>query len=492
MADGRVPVRVKAAYGFGSVAYGASATAAGLFMLFLNQVLGIPASTAGGMILASLVIDAIFDLVIGRWSDRLKSRLGRRHPFMYAAALPTALFFYLLWHSPRNLPLASLVLVMVAIMMATRISVSLYEIASSALTPELTSDFDDRTSLQAWRWLFLLIGLTGSSLLLNEVFLGGAKSGVLFREGYENWSVAIVGVIVASILISALGTQKRVLENPAPPAPSGTLAEQARQIRLTLMNPSLGALILAGVIGGVATGMTANLNVYIWTHVWSLTPRQFGWIAPMTGLGSVVAVVLAPVLGKRFGKKRTMIAIFVASVAMTAGPLFLRLIGVMPPNGSPLILPILMLDAALAATLGIVGYIMAASMTADIVEDAAVRSGARSEGLLYAVQGLIGKFAGGIGAFAAGVMLTIVHFPSHALRGSVDPAIVRHLIEIYLPASVVLNLIAIASLGLYRIDRATHERNLQTLRDAAALAEETHIVESASSGEAPTPSFRPL
>ncbi|HEY1881284.1 MAG TPA: MFS transporter, partial [Caulobacteraceae bacterium] len=225
-----MPIRVKAAYGFGSVAYGASATAAGLFMLFLNQVVGIPAATAGAMILASLVIDAIFDLVIGRWSDRLKSRLGRRHPFMYAAALPTALFFYLLWHPPRDLPLASLVLVMVAIMMATRISISLYEIASSALTPELTSDFDDRTSLQAWRWLFLLIGLTGSSLLLNEVFLGGARSGVLYREGYENWSVAIVGVIVASILLSALGTQKRVLENPAPPAPSGTLREQARQI----------------------------------------------------------------------------------------------------------------------------------------------------------------------------------------------------------------------------------------------------------------------
>jgi Na+/melibiose symporter-like transporter len=163
----------------------------------------------------------------------------------------------------------------------------------------------------------------------------------------------------------------------------------------------------------------------------------------------------------------------------------------MPPNGSPLILPILMLDAALAATLGIVGYILAASMTADIVEDAAVRSGARSEGLLYAVQGLIGKFAGGFGAFTAGLMLTAVHFPTHALRGSVDPAIVRHLIEIYLPASLVLNLIAIASLGLYRIDRATHERNLQTLR-AAALAEEAHVVEAASSGEAPAPSFRPL
>jgi glycoside/pentoside/hexuronide:cation symporter, GPH family len=242
----------------------------------------------------------------------------------------------------------------------------------------------------------------------------------------------------------------------------------------------------------VATGLTANLNIYIWTHVWNLTPRQYGLLAPTTALGSVAAVVLAPALGKRFGKKRTMISIFVASAAMSAGPLFLRLIGVMPPNDSPWILPILMLDAALAAMLGVVGYILAASMTADVVEDAAVRSGARSEGLLYAVQGLIGKFAGGIGAFAAGMLIFAVHFPTHALRGSVDPVIVRHLIEIYLPASLVLNLIAIASLGLYRIDRAAHERNLATLRVSAALAEEAQVVEAASSGEGPAPSFRPL
>ena len=121
-----------------------------------------------------------------------------------------------------------------------------------------------------------------------------------------------------------------------------------------------------------------------------------------------------------------------------------------------------------------------------------MRSGARSEGLLYAVRGLVAKFAGGIGAFNAGVLLTLVHFPAHAARGTVDPAIVRHLVLFYLPVVVGLNLTAIAALGLYRIDRKTHERNLQTLGDAAAVGMEAHIVEAVGAGEAASPTIRPM
>ncbi|MGH7024569.1 MAG: MFS transporter [Caulobacteraceae bacterium] len=492
--EGRVDIGVKAAYGFGSVAFGAAASGAGLLPLFLNQVLGIPPLIVGTMIMASLALDAVFDLIVGRWSDGVRTRWGRRHPFMYASAIPTAIFFFLLWNPPRAVTAWSLVVFMVVVMMATRLSVSLYEIASNALTPELTADFDERTSLQSWRWFFGLVGGAGASLLLNVVFLGGAhnRAGVLYREGYQHWSVVAAAIILVSILVSALGTHRRIVQSPVPVRRSGRAADQWREIRLTLMNRSLGALMLGGLVGGVAQGTTTALNVYLYTHVWDLTPRQFGWLAPMLAVGSVLAVAIVPRVGRRFGKKRAMIGLFLVSVAMSAGPLFLRLIGVMPPNGSPWILPILALDNIVTAALGVMGFILAGSMTADIVEDAAVRSGARSEGLLYAVRGLVAKFAGGIGAFNAGVLLTLVHFPAHAARGTVDPVIVRHLVLFYLPVTVALNLTAIAALGLYRIDRKTHERNLATLGEAAAVGMEAHIVEAVGAGEAASPTIRPM
>jgi len=466
----RLPLGAKASFGFGSIAFGVTQVGAGMAPVFLNQVLGIPALTVGVVIMASLMLDVVLDLVIGRWSDRTRTRWGRRHPFMYASAVPAAVLFFLVWNPPMALSGPSLVAFLVLMIMATRIAVTLYEIPSNALTPELTADFDERTVLQAWRWLFGVVGAVGASLLLNEEFLGGAHAGVLYRQGYAHWAAVAAGLILVSILVSALGTQRRIATLPSPPRRTASLRDQAREIRLTLMNRSLAALLLGSVIGGIATGLKTALDVYFFTHVWSLTPAQYGWLAPAVAVGSVLAVLAAPGFGRRFGKKQAMISLFVASTALTAGPLFLRLLGLMPPNGSPWILPILGLDTLAASTLGLVGYILAGSMSADLVEDAAVKSGARSEGLLYAVNGLAAKFTAGLGAFAAGVLLTLVHFPTHAARGTVATDVVRHLVELYLPVSVALNLGAIACLGLYRIDRNTHQRNLDALRDAG-LAE---------------------
>jgi Na+/melibiose symporter-like transporter len=260
-----------------------------------------------------------------------------------------------------------------------------------------------------------------------------------------------------------------------------------REIRLTLTNPSLIALMLGGILGGVGGGVREGLSIYLYTHFWSLDPSQFGLLVPLASVGSILAVFLAPPLARRFGKKPAMIGLFLVSVATAAGPVFLRLIGLMPPNGSPWIMPILIGDGILTATVAVVGFILVGSMVADVVEDAAVKTGVRSEGLLYAANGLLPKFTGGIGAFIAGVILTVVHFPAHAMKGTVSPELMRHLVLIYLPITVIMGLLSIWALSFYRIDRATHERNLETLRDAAATAAASHGVEAIAAGEAAVP-----
>ena len=86
--------------------------------------------------------------------------------------------------------------------------------------------------------------------------------------------------------------------------------------------------------------------------------------------------------------------------------------------------------------------------------------------------------------------MTLVHFPAHAPRGTVDPQVMRHLAIIYLPLSVAFSIVSIAMLGLYRIDRATHVRNLETLREAAATALAAHGVEAIEVGDAAAPVTR--
>ncbi|MGH7024580.1 MAG: MFS transporter [Caulobacteraceae bacterium] len=486
---------IKASYGAGSVAYGAAfaGLSGAVLQIYFNQVLGLPALTVGTAIMISLMLDAVIDPLVGRWSDRARSRWGRRHPFMLASAIPVSLFFVLLWNAPAGLAAGALVLFSFLMMVGTRVSTSFYEIPSNALTPELTPDYDERTTLQSWRWFFGIVGNTAATLLLAEVFLGGPHKGVLYRQGYAQWGALMAAVIFVSILVSVIGTRSRIPHLPqAAPKPAGGARAAWREIRQTLANASLGSLMLSGILGGVGGGITQSLSIYLYSYYWGLEPRAFGLLIPLGAIGSLLAVFLAPPLAKRFGKKPAMIGLFSFSVITAAGPLFLRLVGVMPPNGSPWILPILAIDGIVTTTVAIVGYILVGSMMADVVEDAAAKSGVRSEGLLYAVNGLLPKFTGGIGAFVGGVLLTLVHFPKHAVMGAVDPAIMRHLVIIYLPLSVVLSVVAIAALGLYRIDRKTHERNLRTLEEAAAAAGAAHLVEGVDVGDSAAPVVRPF
>ncbi|HEY5070938.1 MAG TPA: MFS transporter [Caulobacteraceae bacterium] len=488
-------MRTRLGYGFGSVAYGVAfaGLSGAVLQIYLNQVLGLPAILVGTAIMVSLMADAVVDPLIGQLSDKVRTRLGRRHPFMYASAAPVAVFFFLLWNAPRGLEPRMLIAFTLAMMILVRVSISLYEIPSNALTPELTADYDQRTSLQSYRWFFGIIGAAVISLVLNEVFLRTSahnRLGILNRAGYAHFGLLAAAVIFVSILVSTIGTHDRIRYLPQASAHRVTLKGMGAEILGTLSNRSLVSLMLAGILGGVGGGVTQGLSIYLFTHFWDLGPAQFGLLVPLASIGSLIAVFIAPALSRRFGKKRAMIGLFSVSVVTAAGPIFLRLVGLMVANGSPWLMPILIVDGIVTATVAVVGYILVGSMIADVVEDAAVKTGVRSEGLLYAANGLLPKFTGGIGAFIAGLLLTIVHFPAHAMKGSVDPQVMRHLALIYLPVTAGLSVVSIAMLGLYRIDRSTHERNLATLREAAAVALASHGVEAIEAGAAAAPVTR--
>ena len=111
-------------------------------------------------------------------------------------------------------------------------------------------------------------------------------------------------------------------------------------------------------------------------------------------------------------------------------------------------------------------------MVADVVEDVAVRTGVRSEGLLYAANGLVPKITTGMGGLVVALMLEFVHLPvgaEHGVVDVVDPTVMRNLALVSLPAGLVLNLIGVGLLMFYRIDRSSHEANLEALRLAASV-----------------------
>ncbi|MDR3510482.1 MAG: MFS transporter [Caulobacteraceae bacterium] len=461
-------------YGLGATAAGVAyaALSGAVLQYYLNQVMRLPAILVGTAIMISLAADAVVDPLLGQWSDNFRSRWGRRHPFMYASAILASASFYGLWHAPQSLSGLGLLAYVLLLLVLVRISVSLFDVPNNALAPELAPDYDQRTVLSSFRFFFFVFGLASMSYLLNGVFLRKDAThplGLLNREGYAQFGLVGALVILATILASSLGTHDRIPHLHRPPQRHVTLAQTFGEIIATLTNPSLVALLVAGVVGGAAAGMQGGLDYYFYTHLWGLAPGQLAALLPVASLGSVIAVFAAPPLSRRFGKKRTMIGLFSGSTLAGLTPMSLRLFDLMPPNGAPLTFAILLLTAVVVGTLAIMGYIIIASMVADVVEDNAVRTGVRSEGLLFATNGLVPKFTAGIGAFFAGLLVTLVHFPTHAVQGSVPAELMRRLILLYLPTYAVLVAASIAVLALYRIDRHTHEHNLERLKEMATL-----------------------
>ena len=119
---------VRLTYGFGAVAYGIKDNGFAYFLLlFYGTVVGLEPALAGTALLIALIFDAFSDPIVGYWSDNTRSRWGRRHPFMYAAAIPVALCYSLLWQPPDwDDGALFLYLVVLAVLIRTLITCLLY------------------------------------------------------------------------------------------------------------------------------------------------------------------------------------------------------------------------------------------------------------------------------------------------------------------------------------------------------------------------------
>ena len=147
--------RTKFYYGFGSISFGIKNNGFSYFVLFVySSVLGLPAWMTGLALNLVLIADAITDPLVGYYSDRTRSRWGRRHPFMYAAALPVAITYYFLWTPPESLTDWQLFSYLLVCAIIIRVFITFYEVPSVSLGPELTDNYVERTSLMSFRYFF--------------------------------------------------------------------------------------------------------------------------------------------------------------------------------------------------------------------------------------------------------------------------------------------------------------------------------------------------
>ena len=459
----REPVRrrTKLAFGFGQLAEGVKNASFNLFLLFFyNQVLGLSGTLAGLALFIATSFDAVTDPLAGSLSDRLRHRWGRRHPFMYAAALPLGVTFGLLF-SPPDLGETGLFVWLTAFAIAVRASMTLFHVPHMALGAELSDDYQERTVIAAIRTAFSLAGLVWVAGAAWLYFFAPTEShpiGQLDGSAYPAFGWCFAVVMTVTILVSAWGTHDQIPHLPEPPphAARFTAARFASDYRDALCNPSFRAFFLGVTVFYVMRGLQEVLGVHMFTYFWRLDAGQIFDVAIAAIPGLILGVPFWTRASARFDKRPAFLAGISGYSVLILGPPVAQLLGVFPPPESNAYLGLLLAASLGSAFCASSGLVLSGSMMADIADEHELATGERQEGVFFAALAFAAKSTSGLGTFLAGFALDWIEFPTQADPAHVPEATARSLGVLYGPGIGILAVVAIAILARYRLDRAAH------------------------------------
>jgi len=469
----KISLRTKIFYGVGAIANGVNSNAFNYFMLFFySQVVGVEGALIGLAMLVMMMADAVSDPIIGHLSDNWRSKMGRRHPFMYFSAVPVAICFYLLFVPPTEYGQSVTIAYFLVVAIATRTFITMFEIPSSSLVPEFTDDYDERTSILSFRYFFGWWGGLTIAVLAYKIFFASTDEfldGRLNPESWVNYGIFGASIIFISILASSLGTHSEI--------PHLKKATEARDFKHifgdmfeSLSNRSFLIIFASAVVGAMASGINAALVLYFNTYFWELTSSEIGTLNFVYYFSAVTALFLAPRVTRRREKQHVAVIVYLVAALLLPLPIILRLLGVFVSNDSEWLLPLLMLHGYLDVTIFIMATILIASMIADIVEDSQKTTGRRSEGLFFAGQSFAQKVVHGFGIFATGIILSIINFPKDVAPGEVPQEILNNLGYIYVPLVIAFYCGAVLILSRYKITRAIHTANVEQVSKEAKKA----------------------
>lgn len=425
-----LPHGVRWSFGLGQMAEGIKNSSFSAFLLFYyNQVLGLPADSAGLAIAISLIFDAVTDPMVGTISDRWRSPLGRRHPFMYASALPLAVSFYFLF-APASFATnggdAPLFAWMLTFTILTRGAMTLYHVPHLALGAELSQDYDERTTLVAIRQILSVSGyliVYGLGFGLFFAPTSEFQNGQLNDAAYPPFALVLAVISCITIFISGWGTRSRIPYLPKPPAATNKvrLSDIFSEAVATLKNHSFRWLMLGYIIIVTAYGLGTASQLYMFTFFWELSRFQILTVMLMGPAGSIFGYMVATRLFARLDKRNAMLLGGIGWMLLHAFPVILFLIGLTPEKGS----------WAVAATLSAIYLILGAAFAqlvvgvstsmADIADEYELEVGRRQEGVLFAAVSFAGKCMGALGSLLAGLMLTLISWPTgEAIKTSAD------------------------------------------------------------------------
>jgi GPH family glycoside/pentoside/hexuronide:cation symporter len=478
-----VSTSLKLRYAMGGTAEGATSWAFNGFNFVIYTIIfGMPGTLVGPAVFLSIILDAVSDPLIGYLSDRWRSRWGRRHSFIYFAALPLGASVFCiyappelllehgdqLWSilgyqaSPQQWALALWLFIFSSLL---KFFLTCYHLPHLALGSELTNDYMERTRIFRYNTLFSFSGGASLSFLFYRFFFTEGPQANLDTTLFAA-SVAIFGSSV--IFLTAFLTREQIplLVQAPENLPKITARDFLQEASVVFHNRNYmmlfyGLLCLSSMVG-VRETLSANMGLFYW----ELKPAQLSLLPFFTIISYFIAATLVAPMNNRFSKGGTM-RVAVATAALAASlPILFRSLNLLPGNDSSLIFFIVGVSAfAYYGSLSILTTSVYSAI-ADVVDEQELVTGRRQEGIFYAVRTFFAKMANGIGHLLAGIAIDIIGFPPKAVVGEVDPQVI---FELGLFEGVIAVLPVLGSIyfyGKYQIDKNRHRDIREQLAQA--------------------------
>ena len=460
----------KMAYGAGDLGTAITTNLLSFFLLFFfTNVAGLDPALAGLVLLIGKIFDAINDPIIGVLSDRTKSKMGRRLPWMIYAAIPFGLSFFAQWLVPST---DKMVLfwyyAIVGIVFNTFFTA--VNLPYTALTPEITQDYNERTSLNTFRFTFSIGGSILSLFIAQLIFAffkdPARQAGSCNAGGMQYIVLGAVCAIISSISIywcvwgikrRAIASDRHRLHNESLGADTEELSF-FEQLKIVFSNRPFLFVIGIYFCSWLSLQITASIIPYFVVNWMKLQENDFILVTIAVQGTALLMLSVWSAVSKRYGKKA---AYFMGSgiwIIAQAGLFFLH-------EGQVVMLYVL----AIMAGAGIsTAYLIPWSMIPDVTDLDELETGQRREGIFYAFMVLLQKFGLAIGLFLLGLGLGWAKFkesvPCQPLPTQPDSALFAIRIAIG-PLPTIALIIGLVLAYFYPITREAHTEILMRLAE---------------------------
>lgn len=401
MTAGRLSPRTKLAYGVTDLGFSMSYTIITFYLLFfLTDVAGLKPRLAGLVFLVGKIWDAVIDPSIGHYSDHLRTRWGRRRPIFLFGAAPFGLTFLLLWNLPRLHNQMWLALAVGAAYMLHIFVSSLLSVPYTALAPELTEDYDERTSLTAYRMVFSIVGG------LVAVIIPGVFADVLgsVRLGYGVMGIAVGAFLVVCPLAAFFGTREP-RHQPAERDEAPVWVRLWRDTSQCFKNRPFVFAMIMFLATWVAIDVISSIFIYYVKYWLNMEPQSsilMGAIFGMAALCLPLWVKVSDAIGKK--------AAYITGMGFLS-IILLFLMFVQPGH------PALVYTLAVLAGIGVsAAHVLSHAIMPDVIEYDELQTGQRREGVYYGIITFLQQLASSGAIFLVAQLLSAGGYVANAAQ----------------------------------------------------------------------------